>query len=58
MKRVLAISWEMPPMYGPRAAQVSRLAAIFARHRFTQLAEEGAARFHVSQRDCENALRK
>jgi glycosyltransferase involved in cell wall biosynthesis len=25
MKRVLAVSWEMPPMYGPRAAQVSRV---------------------------------
>jgi hypothetical protein len=25
MKRLLAISWEMPPMYGPRAMQVSRL---------------------------------
>lgn len=25
MKRLLAISWEMPPMYGPRATQVSRL---------------------------------
>jgi glycosyltransferase involved in cell wall biosynthesis len=24
MKRLLAVSWEMPPMYGPRAAQVSR----------------------------------
>ena len=24
MKRLLAISWEMPPMYGPRATQVSR----------------------------------
>jgi Glycosyltransferase Family 4/Glycosyl transferases group 1 len=25
MKRLLAVSWEMPPMYGPRATQVSRL---------------------------------
>jgi glycosyltransferase involved in cell wall biosynthesis len=25
MKRLLAISWEMPPMYGPRAMQVSRV---------------------------------
>jgi len=25
MKRLLAISWEMPPMYGPRAVQVSRV---------------------------------
>jgi hypothetical protein len=25
MKRLLAISWEMPPMYGPRATQVSRV---------------------------------
>ena len=25
MKRLLSISWEMPPMYGPRATQVSRL---------------------------------
>jgi glycosyltransferase involved in cell wall biosynthesis len=24
MKRLLAVSWEMPPMYGPRAVQVSR----------------------------------
>ena len=24
MKRLLAVSWEMPPMYGPRGAQVSR----------------------------------
>ena len=24
MKRLLAVSWEMPPMYGPRATQVSR----------------------------------
>jgi glycosyltransferase involved in cell wall biosynthesis len=24
VKRLLAVSWEMPPMYGPRAAQVSR----------------------------------
>src|SRR5256885_14156855 len=24
MRRVLAVSWEMPPMYGPRATQVSR----------------------------------
>jgi len=23
MKRVIAVSWEMPPMYGPRASQVS-----------------------------------
>src|SRR5919197_138132 len=27
MKRVLAVSWEMPPMYGPRATQVSRVLA-------------------------------
>jgi len=27
MKRLLAVSWEMPPMYGPRGAQVSRLLA-------------------------------
>jgi len=25
MRRLLAVSWEMPPMYGPRATQVSRL---------------------------------
>lgn len=25
MKRLLAVSWEMPPMYGPRGFQVSRL---------------------------------
>ena len=25
MKRLLAVSWEMPPMYGPRAMQVSRV---------------------------------
>jgi glycosyltransferase involved in cell wall biosynthesis len=25
MKRLLAVSWEMPPMYGPRATQVSRV---------------------------------
>jgi glycosyltransferase involved in cell wall biosynthesis len=25
MRRVLAISWEMPPMYGPRSAQVTRV---------------------------------
>jgi len=25
MKRLFAVSWEMPPMYGPRATQVSRL---------------------------------
>ncbi|HZW53646.1 MAG TPA: glycosyltransferase, partial [Candidatus Elarobacter sp.] len=24
MRRLLAVSWEMPPMYGPRATQVSR----------------------------------
>jgi glycosyltransferase involved in cell wall biosynthesis len=24
MKRLLAVSWEMPPMYGPRATQVAR----------------------------------
>jgi hypothetical protein len=24
MKRLLAVSWEMPPMYGPRGAQVAR----------------------------------
>jgi glycosyltransferase involved in cell wall biosynthesis len=24
MKRLLAVSWELPPMYGPRATQVSR----------------------------------
>jgi glycosyltransferase involved in cell wall biosynthesis len=24
MKRLLAVSWELPPMYGPRAAQVAR----------------------------------
>src|SRR5712692_7379629 len=24
MKRLVAVSWEMPPMYGPRAMQVSR----------------------------------
>jgi hypothetical protein len=47
-----------PCLPDARAAQVSRLAAIFARHRFTQLAEEGAAHFYVSQRDCENALRR
>jgi len=27
MKRLLAVSWEMPPMYGPRAAQVSAVLA-------------------------------
>ena len=27
MRRLLAVSWEMPPMYGPRAAQVSRVVA-------------------------------
>jgi glycosyltransferase involved in cell wall biosynthesis len=25
MRRLLAVSWEMPPMYGPRATQVSRV---------------------------------
>jgi hypothetical protein len=25
IKRLLAVSWEMPPMYGPRATQVSRV---------------------------------
>jgi len=25
VKRLLAVSWEMPPMYGPRATQVSRV---------------------------------
>ncbi len=25
MRRLLAVSWEMPPMYGPRAIQVSRV---------------------------------
>ena len=25
MKRLLAISWEMPPIYGPRAMQVTRV---------------------------------
>jgi glycosyltransferase involved in cell wall biosynthesis len=25
MRRLVAVSWEMPPMYGPRATQVSRL---------------------------------
>jgi glycosyltransferase involved in cell wall biosynthesis len=27
MKHLLAVSWEMPPMYGPRATQVSRVLA-------------------------------
>lgn len=32
MKRLLAVSWEMPPMYGPRATQVARtLGALSAR---------------------------
>ena len=32
MKRLLAVSWEMPPMYGPRATQVARaLSALSAR---------------------------
>ena len=30
MKRLLAVSWEMPPMYGPRATQVSRLLGALA----------------------------
>jgi glycosyltransferase involved in cell wall biosynthesis len=30
MKRLLAISWEMPPMYGPRGAQVSLTVAELA----------------------------
>ena len=30
MRRLLAVSWEMPPMYGPRATQVSRLLGALA----------------------------
>jgi glycosyltransferase involved in cell wall biosynthesis len=30
MKRILAVSWDMPPMYGPRASQVSRTVNAFA----------------------------
>src|SRR5262245_32610654 len=32
MKRLLAVSWEMPPMYGPRATQVSRSLEELGRH--------------------------
>src|SRR5260370_27701498 len=31
MNRLLAVSWEMPPMYGPRATQVSRTLGELAR---------------------------
>jgi hypothetical protein len=31
MKNLLAVSWEMPPMYGPRATQVSRTLGQLAR---------------------------
>ncbi|MET0286217.1 MAG: hypothetical protein ABW352_17185 [Polyangiales bacterium] len=47
-----------PCLPDPRAAQVPRLAAIFARHRFTQVREDGIARLFTSQRECDNALRK
>lgn len=32
MTHLLAVSWEMPPMYGPRATQVSRTLAALAHH--------------------------
>lgn len=44
-----------PCLPDPRAQQVPRLAAIFARHRFTKVREDGAAELFVSQRGCENA---
>ncbi len=47
-----------PCLPDPRAAVVPRLAAIFARHRFTQVSEDGAARLFTNQRECENALKR
>src|SRR5262245_45858898 len=32
MRQLLAVSWEMPPMYGPRATQVSRSLEELGRH--------------------------